>query len=154
MQLIRRQESWAPFRAMMEDFSNRMNRLFRSTSLAPEGEREMLAMTDWSPACDICETDKEYRIEAELPNVKREDVHVTLENGILTIQGQRREAREETGVRYHRRELSYGSFLRRFTMPSDADESKVDASFKDGVLNVVIAKSKEKSGKTKEIAVH
>jgi HSP20 family protein len=86
--------------------------------------------------------------------VNRDDVHVTLESGVLTIQGARHEEKEEKGIRYHRRELSYGNFLRRFTMPDDADESKVDASFKDGMLNVVVAKSKAKAGKIKEIAVH
>lgn len=155
MPLMRRQENWDPLREM----EDQMSRLFGLTrwprSLrSGNGERELLATTDWSPSCDISETDTEYRIQAELPKVKKEDVHVTLEDGVLTIQGERREEKEEQGQRFHRRELCYGSFLRRFTVPGDADESKVDASFKDGMLSVVIGKSAKKAGKAKEISVH
>lgn len=153
MQLIRRQETWDPFREM-EDLSTRMNRLFGLTRFAGNGERELLATNDWAPSCDISETDTEYRIHAELPNVKKEDVRVTLEDGVLTIQGERREEKEQKDVRVHRRELSYGHFMRRFTMPDDADDAKVDATFKDGMLNVSIARTKAKVTKAKEIAVH
>lgn len=152
MQLIRRPEAWDPFREM-EDLSSRMNRFF-GLPRAGNGERELLAMTDWSPSCDISETDTEYRIHAELPNVKKEDVKVTLDDGVLTIQGDRREEKEEKAEKFHRRELSYGHFLRRFTMPDDTDAAKVDATFKDGMLNVVIGKSKAKAPTAKQIAVH
>jgi HSP20 family protein len=152
MQLIRRRETWDPFREM-EELTNRMTRFFGLRGPG-EGERELLATTDWAPSCDISETDQEYRVHAELPGVKKDDVHVTLEDGVLTIQGQRREEKQETRAKLHRRELSYGSFLRRFTMPDDADESKIDATFKDGMLNVAIAKTKPKASKAKEIAVH
>ncbi len=153
MQLMRRQEAWDPFREM-EDLSNRMDRLIGLTRWPGNGQRELLAASDWSPSCDISETETEYRIHAELPNVKKDDVKVTLESGVLTIQGDRREEKEQKGETFHRRELSYGHFLRRFTMPTDADEAKVDATFKDGMLNVVIARSKAKAPKAKEIAVH
>jgi HSP20 family protein len=122
--------------------------------LTPNGDREAMAITSWSPSCDITENDKEYRVHAELPNVKKSDVHVSLEDGVLTIQGERREEKEEKGLKFHRRELEYGSFLRRFTMPGDADETKVDASFENGMLNVVIGKSKTKPTHAKEIAIH
>jgi HSP20 family protein len=153
MQLMRRQETWDPFREM-EDLSNRMDRLIGLTRWPGNGQRELLATSDWSPSCDISETETEYRIHAELPNVKKEDVKVTLEDSVLTLQGDRREEKEQKGEMFHRRELSYGHFLRRFTMPPDADETKVDATFKDGMLNVVIARSKAKAPKAKEIAVH
>jgi HSP20 family protein len=153
MQLTRRHETWDPFREM-DELSNRMNRLFGLTRWPGNGGRELLATTDWSPSCDISETEKEYRIHAELPSVRKEEVHVTLEDNVLTIQGERREEKEEKGIKFHRRELCYGSFLRRFTMPEDADESKVDATFKDGMLDVVIGKSKQKASKAREIAVH
>lgn len=93
-------------------------------------------------------------MHAELPSVKKEDVRVTLESGVLPIKGERREQKEDKGEKVHRREPSYGSFLRSFTMPSDADESNVDATFKDGMLNVIIGKSKTKAPKAKEISVH
>ena len=111
MQLMRRQESWNPFREM-EELSTRMNRLFSLSPWTGNGERELLATTDWAPSCDISETEKEYRVNAELPGVKKGDVHVTLENGVLTIQGERREEKEERGEKMHRRELSYGKFMR------------------------------------------
>jgi HSP20 family protein len=131
-----------------------VNRFF-GLSREGNGEREALATTDWSPSCDISETDKEYRIRAGLPNVEKDNVQVTLEEGILTIQGERPEEKEEKGVRFHRRELSYGNFLRRFTMPDNADESKVDATFNDGMLSVVIPKTeKPKQTSAKKIAVH
>ncbi len=153
MQLTRRQETWDPFR-QLEELSNRMNRLFGVTLPAGNGERETLATMDWSPSCDISENDKEYRIQAELPNVRKEDVHVTLENGTLTVQGERQEEKEEKGVKFHRRELSYGNFMRQFTMPDNVDESKVDATFKDGMLNIVVAKSEAMQRKAKEIEIH
>lgn len=151
MQLIRRQETWDPFREM-EALSNRINRLFGRSS--GNGEQEQLAITDWSPSCDVVETDKEFKINAELPGVKKEDVRVTLEEGVLTIQGERREEKEEKGQRFHRRELSFGSFVRRFTMPPEADANKVDAAFKDGLLHVTIAKTAPKPSSAKQIAVH
>jgi HSP20 family protein len=161
MQLMRRQETREPIHEM-EDLANRINRFFGSagwpggffSKWPGNGDRELLAAADWSPTCDISETDKEYRIRAELPSVERDDVHVTLDDRILTIQGERREEKQERGVKVHRRELCYGSFLRRFTMPGDADESKVDATFKDGMLNVIIGKSKTKASKATEIVVH
>ncbi len=122
--------------------------------LSGDGNQEQLALTAWAPAVDVAETEKEYRITAELPNVKKDDVHVTLDNGLLTIQGDRKEDKEERGLRFHRRELSYGHFMRRFTMPEDADDSKVEASFKDGMLNIVVARTPSKKPSKKEIAVH
>jgi HSP20 family protein len=118
------------------------------------GEREELASSDWRPTCDVSETEKEYRVLAELPNVKKEDVKVTLEAGVLSIRGERKAEKEEKGARYHRREVSYGSFLRRFSLPEDADPSKVDASYENGVLKVVVAKSAPKESKVHEVAVH
>jgi len=154
MQLIKRQEDWDPIREL-EDLSSRFSRLFESkTRRTGNGEREALASMDWAPSCDISETDKEYRIRAALPSVKKEDVHVRAEDGVLTIQGERREEKEEKGATLHRRELTYGSFMRRFTIPDDGDDAKIDASFKDGMLNVVIPRTKDKTTRTKEIAVH
>lgn len=153
MQLApRRRETWDPFREF-EDLSNRFHRLLSMRPFGGNGEQEELTGVAWAPACDISETEKEYRVQAELPNVKKDDVHVTLEDGILTIRGERKEEKEEKGEKFHRRELSYGQFLRRFTLPADADDSSVKATFKDGMLKVDIARSKVKTAKAKEIAV-
>jgi len=151
MQLMRRHQTWNPF-SELESLSSRMNQLF-DVARWP-GETELFAAVDWTPKCNVVESDKEYRVQAELPNVRKDDVHVTFEDGTLTIQGERRAEKEERGLKLHRRELSYGNFLRRFTMPEDADESKIDATFKDGMLDVKIAKSKERTAQSREIVVH
>lgn len=153
MALMRLQDVWDPFREL-EEISNRFNRLFGTTKRTGDGEREALAKAEWVPLCEISENDKEYRIRLELPDVNKDDVHVTLENGVLSIQGERKEEKEEKGHRYHRRELSYGSFLRQFTMPGDIDEAKVDASFKEGMLTVTVGRAPAKQAQAKEIAIH
>lgn len=155
MKLTQRQKAFDPFREL-EQLSSRMHHLYGLTRWpGGNGEGELLSVTDWSPSCDISETDKEYRIRAELPEVKKSDVHVTLESGVLTIQGERRQEKEEKSETFHCRELAYGSFLRRFTMPEDADEAKVDATFKDGMLDIVVGKSQTaKASKAKEISIH
>ena len=96
---------------------------------------------DWTPRVDISETDKEFIIKAELPEVKREDVKVTVDKGVLTICGERKQEKEVEGKKFHRIERSYGSFTRSFTLPDNVDETKVDASYKDGMLNLKIEKT-------------
>lgn len=153
MALVRRQDIWDPIREL-EEIGNRFSRLFGMTRPGGEAEREGVALTAWAPACDIVETDKEYRLRVELPDVKKDDVSITLENGALTIQGERKEEKEEERGTFHRRELKYGTFLRRFTLPEDVDAEKVDARFQDGMLAVVIPKSEAKQTQAKQIAVH
>jgi HSP20 family protein len=150
MQLMRRQQAWDPI-AELDTITDRFNRLFGVTR--GNGEKEAMALANWAPSVNISETEMEYRVKAELPAVKKDDVHVTLENGILTIQGDRKEEKEEKSAKFHRRELVEGHFLRQFTMPNDADETKIDAKFKDGVLDITIPKTKTKSPKSKEITV-
>jgi len=149
----RKMETWDPFREM-ESLSKRMNNLFELTGWDGETGKELLAKTDWCPSCNISETDKDFRIKAELPDVKKEDVHVTVDKGMLTIQGERREEKEEKEEKYHRRELSFGSFTRRFSLPENCDDHKVVARFKDGMLDVTIAKTKTRNDKVKEIAIN
>ena len=110
-------------------------------------------LSQWSPAVDIIEDDKEFLIKAELPDIKKQDVHVTVENGVLTISGERKFEKEETKKRYHRVERSYGSFTRSFSLPEGADSSKVRAEFKDGVLQVHMLKSENAKPKQIEVKV-
>src|SRR5271157_1093592 len=107
----------------------------------PEGQEEQLAVAEWSPLVDISEDDREYLIKAELPDVKKEDVKVTAEEGTLTITGERKFEKEEKGKKYHRVERAYGTFVRNFSLPDDASPGKVSAEFKDGVLSVHLAKT-------------
>ena len=126
--------------------------LNRSPVQWPEGE-EPLAVAEWSPLVDISEDDKEYLIKAELPEVRKEDVKVTAEEGTLTIMGERRFEKEEKGKKYHRVERAYGSFGRSFSFPDDASPGKVRAEFKDGVLTVHLAKDAKAKPQQVEINV-
>jgi HSP20 family protein len=115
--------------------------------------KEAIVVADWAPSVDVSETDGEYQIKAEIPDVKKEDVKVTLEEGVLTIQGERRFEKEEKGKKYHRVERSYGSFVRSFTLPDLVDEANVKAEFKDGVLNLKLPKSEKVKPKAIEVTV-
>ena len=110
-----------------------------------------MAIADWAPVVDIGEDEKEFLIKAELPGLKREEVKVTVEDGVLSISGERKAEKEEKTKKYHRVERSYGSFLRSFTLPEGCDPAKVNAEFKEGVLNVHLAKSPKAQPKAIEI---
>jgi HSP20 family protein len=142
---------WDPFREL-EDMSERLNRVFSRPSLRNSG-KENLTVADWVPTVDISETEGEYLIKAELPEVRKEDVKVTVENGVLTLQGERRQEKEEKGKRFHRVERSYGSFVRSFTLPESVDESSVKAEYKDGVLNLHLPKSERVKPKAIDVKV-
>ncbi len=143
---------WDPFREL-EEMSDRLNRVFTRPAVRTNGNKEQLTVADWMPIVDISETDGEYLIKAELPEVKKEDVKVTVENGVLTLQGERRQDKEEKGKKYHRVERSYGSFVRSFTLPESIDESGVKAEYKDGVLNLHLPKSEKVKPKAIEVKV-
>jgi HSP20 family protein len=108
---------------------------------------------EWAPTADISETDKEYLVKAELPGVKREDVKVSVDQGVLTIQGERKEEKEEKGERRHRVERVYGSFFRSFSLPDNAAAGDIRAESKDGVLFVHIPKVKIEKAKAVQIKV-
>ena len=112
-----------------------------------------MIVADWTPSVDISETDGEYLIKAEIPDVKKEDVKVTVEDGVLTIQGERKHEKEEKGTKFHRIERSYGTFVRTFSLPDVIDEEKVKADFKDGVLNLHLPKSEKAKPKAIEVKV-
>ena len=134
-----RMTRWDPFREL-EEVSARLGRMFPARMPA---EDEAGTFADWAPAVDVQETDSEYLVKADLPDVKLEDVKVAIENGILALEGERRQEKEEKGKKFHRVERSYGKFVRRLAMPTDVDEKKVAADFKDGVLNVHLPKSEQ-----------
>jgi len=152
MQLTR----WDPFREM-EDFSDRLSRVLGGRFMRPLEQKglleEGLVNVDWAPLVDVEETDKEYLIKAELPEIRKEDVKVTIENGVLTIEGERKQEKEEKTRKVHRIERSYGKFVRRFTVPSEAENAKVAAEFKDGLLYVHVPKSPVVKPKAIEIKV-
>jgi HSP20 family protein len=142
---------WNPFREL-EDMQGSLNRLFGEPSFPRIGENGM-SFSGWSPAVDVQETDQEYLIKADLPDVKKEDVKVELLDGTLTIEGERQQEKEEKGKTFHKIEREYGKFLRRFAMPSEVDASKVQADFKNGVLNVHLPKSATAKPKAIDVKV-
>jgi len=115
--------------------------LFRRGNLTPEEGNT--TVPSWAPLVDIAEDDKEYLIKVELPEVQKEDVKATVENGTLTISGERKAEPEQKGRKFHRMERYYGRFERNFSIPDDADGSNVTAEYKDGVLRVHLAKSEK-----------
>ena len=138
---------WEPLE--LEDVQNRLSKFFgRRTN----GNDDM-TMADWTPLADITEDDKEYVIKAELPDVKKEDVKVTVENGVLTIAGERKFEREEKKKKYHRVERAFGTFVRSFSLPDVAEASKVKAEFKNGMLTVHVPKSEKAKPKQVEVNV-
>lgn len=139
-----------PFR----NFEERMRQFF-GAGFAPLwrlGE-ENWSLTTWSPACDIYETDNEIVVKAELPEVKKEDVHVSIENNLLTIRGERKLSEETKRENYHRLERCYGEFTRSFRLPSFTDTGKINAEFKDGMLRVTLPKREEVKPKQIEVTV-
>jgi HSP20 family protein len=144
---------WDPFKEL-DELENRLSTLFGRVPVRKEvGGEESLKLVDWAPLVDITEDDKEYLIKAELPEVKKEEVKVDVENGVLSLRGERKLEKEEKGKKYHRVERAYGSFLRSFSLPDDADASKVNAEFKDGVLKVHLPKGEKAKPKTTEVKI-
>jgi HSP20 family protein len=143
---------WDPFREL-EEMSTRLNRLFGQGGARslPEDGNETLA--DWVPAMDVQETDGEYLVHADLPAVKKDDVKVSVQDGVLAVEGERRQEKEEKGKKFHRIERSYGKFVRRLALPTDVDEQKVAAEFKDGVLSVHLPKSAEAKPRSIDVSV-
>jgi HSP20 family protein len=115
--------------------------------------KESITLPEWTPLADITEDDREYVIKAELPELRKEDVKVTVENGVLTISGERKFEKEEKQKKYHRVERGYGSFVRTFALPEDADADKVKAVFKQGMLEVHLPKNEKAKPKQIEVQV-
>ena len=107
---------WNPIKDL-EEAQNRLSSILSFPTQRKNGDKELMMVAEWAPAVDITEDEKEFLVKAELPEIKREDVKVTMENGILSISGDRKFEKEEKGKKYHRIERSYGSFLRCFDLP-------------------------------------
>ncbi|MFL0810523.1 MAG: Hsp20/alpha crystallin family protein [Agarilytica sp.] len=111
-------------------------------------------MTTFAPRVDISEHEGKYEIAAELPGVKKEDIHVNLENGILSLQAEtKQESTEEENGKVIRQERRYGTFYRSFDLGSQVQESDIHAEFKDGVLKVIAPKVGEETSQSKRIDV-
>jgi HSP20 family protein len=144
---------WNPLREL-EEFQTRILNAFRPSSAPGQGQQngaEGFTQSAWLPPVNIAEDDKEYVITADLPEVSPKDVKVTLENGLLSITGERTGEKEEKARKYHLMERSYGAFARSFALPADGDAKRVQAHFKDGVLTVRVPKSDEARPKLIEV---
>ncbi len=147
MSLIR----WDPF-ADVDVFFNRMvpGSFANFPRVSLEGSGRKL---DWAPSADISENDQEYLIRAELPAVKKEDVQVTFDDGMITIKGERKQQKEDKNEKYHRTESFYGSFERRFSLPDNVNSDAIRCESKDGILTVHIPKVETPKSKPKQITV-
>ncbi|MBV8552334.1 MAG: Hsp20/alpha crystallin family protein [Acidobacteriaceae bacterium] len=138
-----------PFTTELEDFpvglrvfQDSLSRLFSEPASRP-----------WSPAVDIYETENELVLKADLPDVDPKNVGIQLENGTLTLKGERKFEDQKNGKGFHRIERSYGSFVRAFSLPDTVDGEKVKAEYKNGVLTVTLPKKEIAKPKTINVAV-
>jgi HSP20 family protein len=125
-----------PFQEL-DEVRNRLSELFGGFPIRFPANGKTL---EWLPLVDITEDDQEYLFKADLPDVKKGDVKVTIENGVLSISGERKTETEEKKRKFHRLERFFGRFERTFTVPEDADTKKIMAQFRDGVLQVHLPK--------------
>jgi HSP20 family protein len=145
MSLIR----WEPFSAMDDIFGRFPSRLGRWPRLSGSSEQNF----EWSPSVDISETGKEYLIRATLPAVKKEDVKVTFEDGMLTLSGERRQEEEQKDEKFHKIESFYGNFSRSFALPDAIDSMAIRAESKDGVVTIHVPKRAAEVTEAKTIKV-
>src|SRR5438094_1771340 len=118
--------TWNQLREMEEATQNRFNRFLGGfPNRIGSGETHSLAVADWSPEVDISEDDHGYLLKADLPEMKKDDVRVTVEDGVLSVSGERKSQKEDLKKKFHRIERCYGTFRRSFTLPEDADSTKV-----------------------------
>ncbi|MBW2220716.1 MAG: Hsp20/alpha crystallin family protein [Deltaproteobacteria bacterium] len=118
--------------------------------LYPEWRRDM--GEEVTPSIDFSEKDGKYFLTAELPGINKDDISITIEDGYVTLSGKKEENKEESGSNFYLKETKYGSFSRSFRLPGKVDENKVDATYKEGVLTVVMPQ--EEATETKKIEVH
>ncbi len=129
------------------------NQFFEDINQPFWGEGRLLPMTkaDWMPSVDINESKDEFLIKMEIPEVKKEDLKIHVDKGMLTISGERRQEKEDK--KQHRTERYYGAFTRSFTLPENVTDDDISAEQKDGMLYLHLKKSKKSKAKSREIKV-
>ncbi|MCG6889949.1 MAG: Hsp20/alpha crystallin family protein [Gammaproteobacteria bacterium] len=142
---------WNPFQEF-ESLLERYNKSGRN-ALSNQSDTD-LSFADWAPSVDIEEEEDSYKIKADLPGVDKKDIDVKMENGMLSIRGEKHtETESGKGSKRHRTERFHGSFARSFTLPNSVQADKIDAAYKDGVLTLVIPKSEQARPKSIDIKV-
>jgi HSP20 family protein len=142
---------WEPFR----DVDDVFDRFFAETMRRwPRGATENRAAQDWAPAADVSETEAEFLIKVDLPEVRKDEVSITVQDGVLTLAGERRQEQRAEGEKLHRVERLYGSFARRFALPENADEQAISAESRDGVILIHVPKVKVVQPQPRQIEIH
>jgi HSP20 family protein len=142
---------WTPM-GNLQSFQNEMNRMFNEFFRGGNGEEAGSGLSTWTPRVDIHETDDALVIKAELPGISKDDVSIDVHQNTLTLRGQRKHEAEVKQDNYHRMERAYGTFQRSFVLPTMIDQEKVQATFKDGVLELHLPKLE--SAKPRRIAIN
>jgi HSP20 family protein len=141
---------WNPFRDL-DDLIDRLPRLAGRPAPRADGECDHLMPPDWVPPVDVVETPEAYILQAELPEVSGRDVKVSVQDGVLRLEGERRRRTPDPDARLHRVERAYGCFVRSFVLPDDVEEGGLEATFRDGVLTVRMPKSEQARPRTIEV---
>ena len=141
---------WEPFRDVDDVFDRFFADAFRRY---PRQATEGRPALDWAPLADVSETEGEYLIKAELPEVRKEDVNLSVLDGVLTLSGERRQEKREDSEKLHRVERQFGSFARRFALPEDADQQAIRAESREGVILIHIPKHKVVQPQPRQIQV-
>ena len=136
----------------LETIEQRLESLM-GRSLTPWERESTLSQRVWSPVVDISENEQEYVVKAELPQIPKEDVKVSVRNGVLEISGERKSESEQKGQQFCRVERAYGTFLRSFTLPPGAESQKAQANLREGVLTVKITKNPQAAPKALEVKI-
>ena len=142
---------WEPFRDADDVFDRFIADTMRRW--ARPGTEAAPAVHDWAPAVDVSETDTEYLIKAELPEVRKEDVSITVEDGMLSLTGERKQEKSTENEKLHRVERSYGTFARRFALPENVDDQAIRAESRDGVILVHLPKQKVEVPQPRQIQI-
>jgi HSP20 family protein len=137
--------NWSPFTRL----SDQLNRLFEITGSGRPAE----SFGDWTPALDASEDKDKYVVSVEIPGMKKEDINVTVHDGVLTVSGERRHEKDVKEGTVHRTERYYGKFSRSVSLPSAVQADKVAAAYKDGILSVEIPKAEEAKPKQIEVKI-
>lgn len=136
----------------MATLQDRMNRVFDEMLRRPGFEPEAASL-EWRPLADVFEEEKEIVISIDLPGVSRDDIQLSVENGVLSIRGERKLPHDDRKQDYHRIEKPVGPFSRSFSLPSAVDPSRIQASFRDGVLEISLVKREESRPRSIQVQV-
>ncbi len=159
MNTLAKSNQWNPYQLDRSDLFRELETIeqrlesLMGRSLTPWEMESTLSQRVWSPVVDISENEQEYVVKAELPQIPKEDVKVSVRNGVLEISGERKSESEQKGQQFCRVERAYGTFLRSFTLPPGAESQKAQANLREGVLTVKITKNPQAAPKALEVKI-